>query len=114
MTSTATVLSPGAFVASGAAAMIYTAPAGGKGAWIDTATAVNDNAAAQTLTLYRVPAAGAAGAANQLTKAKSIAAGATDLVPEVRGKFLKPGDAIWGLASAASAISLELVGRELT
>ncbi|NBW08267.1 MAG: hypothetical protein EBR82_09590 [Caulobacteraceae bacterium] len=114
MSSTATVLLQSTFVATGAAALLYTSPAAGKGTWVDNATALNDNAGPQTLTLHHVPAAGAAAAVNQLTKAKSIATGATDLLPELRGKFLKPGDAIWGVASAATAISLNLSGRELT
>lgn len=114
MSSTATVLLQSTFVATGSAALLYTSPISGKGTWIDNATALNDNAAAQTLTLHHVPSAGAVAAVNQLTKVKSIAAGATDLLPEVRGKFLKPGDTIWGVASAATSISLNMSGRELT
>jgi hypothetical protein len=114
MSSTATVLIPGVFAATGAATMLYTSPPGGKGTWIDAATATNDNAAAQTLTLYRVPAGETATADNLVAKAKSIGIGATDLLPELRGKFLKPGDAIWAVAGAASAIALDVSGRELT
>lgn len=114
MSSTATVLIGGVFAPNGAAAALYAAPAAGKGAWIDTVTAVNDNAGPQTLTIYRVPAGEGATADNLIAKAKSIAAGATDLLPELRGKFLKPGDAIWAVCSAASAIALDVSGRELT
>lgn len=114
MSSTATVLIAGVFAPNGAAAALYTSPVNGRGTWIDAATGTNDNAAAQTLTLYRVPAGEAATADNLIAKAKSIAIGGTDLLPEMRGKFLKPGDAIWAVASAASAIALDVVGRELT
>lgn len=114
MPSTAKVLIPGTFVATGAATQLYLSPTAGKGTWIDTATALNDNAAAQTVTIYRVPSAGAAGAVNALIKAKSIGIGATDLLPELRGKFLNPGDTIWAVASAASSISIDVSGRELT
>ena len=114
MSSKATVLVPGVFAPTGAAAALYTSPSGGKGTWIDTATACNDNAAAQTLTLFRVPAGEGATPDNQIVKAKSIGIGATDLLQELRGKFLNPGDAIWAIAGAASAIALDVSGRELT
>ena len=114
MSSTPKVLLQGTFAANGAAVAVYTSPANGKGTWIDSALALNDNAAPQTLSLNHVPAAGGVAAANQLTKAKSIAAGATDLLPEVRGRFLNPGDAIAAGASAATSIALSLMGRELT
>lgn len=114
MISTPNVLVPGTFLANGAPTLLYQSPANGKGTWIDTVTACNDNAGAQTMTLHIVPSGGAVGAANQVAKAKSIGIGVTDLVLELRGKFLKPGDAIWGGASAASAIAMQINGRERT
>lgn len=114
MSSTPKVLLQAVFAPNGAAVAQYTSPANGKGTWIDTALAVNDNAAAQTLTTNHIPAAGAVAAVNQLTKAKSIAAGASDLLPELRGRFLNPGDSIAAGASAATSIALSLIGRELT
>lgn len=114
MSSTAKTLLDSVFVANGAAALLYTSPAAGKGTYLDAVTALNDNAAAQTVTLHIVPAAGAAAAVNAQVKAKSLAAGVTDLLPEMRGKFLDPGDMVYGGASAASAISLFMSGRELT
>jgi hypothetical protein len=114
MSSTPKVLLPGTFVANGAVALLYTSPANGKGTWLDNVTALNDNAAVQQLTVQKVPAAGAAAAVNQLVKAKPVNAGATDLLPEVRGKFLNPGDSLWAGATAATAITMEISGRELT
>lgn len=114
MSSTSRVLLDSTFVATGAAALLYTSPAGGKGVYLDVATALNDNAASQTLTLHIVPSGGTAQAVNQHIKAKSIANGATDLLAEVRGKFLDPGDMVYATASVGSAISLFLSGRELT
>ena len=114
MSSTPKVLLQAIFAPNGAATGQYTSPINGKGTWIDVALAVNDNAAAQTLSLNHVPAAGGVAAVNQLTKAKSIAAGASDLLPEVRGRFLNPGDSIAFGASAAASISVSLIGRELT
>lgn len=114
MSSTPKVLLQSVFAPNGAATVQYTSPATGKGTWVDVALAVNDNAATQTLAMNHVPAAGAVAAVNQLLKAKSIAAGASDLLPEVRGRFLNPGDAIAFGASAATAIAVSLIGRELT
>lgn len=114
MTTTPKVLLQAVFAPNGAATVQYTSPATGRGTWIDTALAVNDNAGTQTLAMNHVPAAGSVAAVNQLVKAKSLAAGATDLLPEVRGRFLNPGDSIAFGASAATAIAVSLVGRELT
>lgn len=114
MSSTPKVLLQAVFAPNGAAVAQYTSPAAGKGTWLDVALAVNDNAATQTLAVNHVPAAGAVAAVNQLVKAKSIAAGASDLLPELRGRFLNPGDSIAAGASAATSIAISLIGRELT
>lgn len=114
MSSTSKVLFPSAFLANGAVALLYTSPVGGKGTYLDVATALNDNAAAQTVTINIVPAGGGVAAGNQQVKAKSVAAGVTDLLPEIRGKFLAAGDSVWGAGGAATSISLFLSGRELT
>lgn len=114
MSSTAKTLFDSTFIATGAASLLYTSPAGGKGTYLDVATALNDNAAAQTVTLHIVPSGGGAAAVNQQIKARSLAPGASDLLPEIRGKFLDPGDMVYGTASAATSISLFMSGRELT
>ena len=113
MTSTAKVL-----IASQAApnanTLLYTSPAGGKGTWIDKATALNYSASAAVLSVNIVPAAGAPASENLVLKTKSIAAAATDLLPELIGKFLNPGDMIYVLAGTATAIGIAINGRELT
>lgn len=95
---------------------LYTSPAaasGGKGTWIDKFTAHNHTAGAVALTIYLVPSGGAAADSNKLIAAAGLAAGATDTLPEVVGKFLNPGDFIAVLASAAASISVAANGREL-
>lgn len=96
---------------------LYTSPAaanGGKGTWIDKFTAVNYTGAAVALSIYIVPSGGTAGNSNIVIQAAGLAAGATDALPEVVGKFLNPGDFIAVLASAAASISIAANGRELT
>lgn len=93
---------------------VYTSPAAGKGTWIDKMTATNYSAGAVTLSINIVTLAGAAGNSNLVVKTKSLAAGATDTLPEIVGKFLNPGDFVSVVASAATSISLAANGRELT
>ena len=96
---------------------LYTSPAaasGGKGTWVDKFTAHNHTAAAVSLTIYIVPSGGSAADSNKLIAAMGLAAGFTDTLPEVVGKFLNPGDFIAVVASAATSISVAANGRELT
>lgn len=113
MTSAAKVLIP-AQDAPNANTLLYTSPVGGKGTWIDKATALNHTGAAAKISLNFVPAAGAPISANLVVQTKSIAAGTTDLLPEVIGKFLNPGDMIHVLADTATAIGIAFNGREVT
>lgn len=93
---------------------LYPSPPGGKGTWIDKATATNYSANPATLSINLVPSAGTAGNTNLLIKTRSIAAGATDQLPELVGKFMNPGDFISALAGTATAINIAVNGRELT
>jgi hypothetical protein len=113
MTSTPKLLAAAADLPN-AATVLYTSPPGGKGTWVDKATATNHNGAAQTVTFNHVPAAGAVSNANLVVDAKSIADKATDLLPELVGKYLPPGAQLYGLCSVAAGIAFELNGRELT
>ena len=97
-----------------ASALLYTSPANGKGTWIDKATATNHVAATHTVTVYLVPSGGSAGGTNVAVQAKPVAAAATDLLPEVVGKFLGPGDMIYAFADAAASVNIGINGRELT
>jgi hypothetical protein len=113
MTSTAKLLVAAADMPNASTAL-YTSPANGKGTWIDKATATSHNAAAQTVTFNNVPAAGAVANGNLVVNAKSIATNSTDQLPELVGKFIPPGGSLYGICSAATAIALEINGRELS
>jgi hypothetical protein len=97
-----------------ASATLYTSPPTGKGTWIDKATACNHSGGTRTVTFNVVPSGGATANANLAVDAKSIADKATDLLPELVGKYLAPGDFITGLADTATSVALSINGRELT
>jgi hypothetical protein len=81
---------------------------------IDSGIVTNTTASTVTLTLWLVPSGGAAADANKIADALSIAAGATYLCPELAGKRLDSGDALWAQASAATSLSFRLDGRLVT
>jgi hypothetical protein len=81
--------------------------------YIDAVTATNVSAANATLTISLVPAAGAAGAANRMV-VKTLAQNESYRFPEIIGQVLSAGDFISTSASAASAITLRISGREMT
>jgi len=91
----------------------YTVPASTK-VIIDKCTATNTTGAAATLSINLVPAAGAAGAANLVLSAKSLAAGETYTCPEVVGHVLNAADFVSTLSGTANAISLRMSGRAVT
>jgi hypothetical protein len=95
-------------------ATLYTSPAAGRGTWIDKATAVNHDAATHQVTVNHVPAAGAAASSNLVVSSKAVAAGATDTLPELVGKFIPPGASIFALADVAAKVNIEINGREIT
>ncbi len=66
----------------------------------------NVAAGAVTFTVYRVLNAGAPTTANEIIVARSIAAGGTDLAPELTNMVLNPGDTIQCLASANTSINV--------
>lgn len=96
------------------ATVLYTSPASGKGTWIDKATTTNYSGSTATLSINLVPSGGSAGNSNLLIKARSLAASATDQLPELAGKFLNPGDFISVQAGTATAVNIAVNGRELT
>lgn len=81
---------------------------------IDKFTATNTTAGAVTLSVNLVAAAGAAGAANLVVSAKSIAAGECYTFPELVGQTLEPGGFISTIASAATSLTISASGREIT
>lgn len=91
----------------------YTTPAGTR-TIIDKFTGTNTTGAAATLTVKLVPNAGAPGASNTISSAKTLAAGETYTFPELVGHVLNTGDYISTLASTATAITIRASGREIT
>lgn len=90
----------------------YTAPALTRTS-VDKFTATNVTGSAATITVYLVKAAGSASAANAITFTRSVAAGATDLLPELCGHVLGPADFIATNAGTASSIVIRASGREV-
>lgn len=91
----------------------YTTPLGTR-TIIDKFTATNTTGGAVALTVNLVALAGAAGAANVILSAKSIAAGECYTCPEIVGHVLNPGDFINTLAAAAASLTIRSSGREVT
>lgn len=114
-----TTATPATLVAAGnvenASTLKYTSPSNGRGTWIDKATFLNYAGSTQTFSVWIVPSGGSAGNSNLVISGRSLAAsGGSDFAPELVGKFLAPGDAIYWQASAATSINGAINGRELT
>ena len=88
----------------------YTAPSGTR-TIVDKCTGTNNSGATATRAFNVVTAAASAATANVVVS-KPLAVGETYVFPEVVGQILNPGDFISTLASAASAITIRLSGRE--
>lgn len=95
-----------------AAAIYYTAPALTT-AVIKKLTITNSTGGAVSVTIYLVPAAGAAGVTNIVTSAKSILAGAVYEAYECENHVLMPGDTLQALASANTSLTLKASGIEI-
>jgi hypothetical protein len=65
----------------------------------------NITAGAVNFSVWRVPSAGAAGATNQIITTRPIAAGGTDLAPELANMVLNAGDFIVCQAGANTSIN---------
>ncbi len=77
---------------------------------IKRAVFTNPTGGAVTITIHRVPNGGTASTATQIISARSIAAGGTDLAPELVNMVLNAGDMIQALASAATSINCFVSG----
>lgn len=91
----------------------YTAPTGTR-AIIDKATVTNTTASTATFSANLVPASGAFADSNLVIDTRAIAAGECYTCPELVGHILEPGGVISTIASASSALSLRISGREVT
>ena len=70
----------------------------------------NVTGGAVTITVHRVVSAGSVAAANMLISARSVAAGETDLAPELANMVLDAGDTIRAFASANTSINFTASG----
>jgi hypothetical protein len=94
---------------------IYTCPSSGVGSsHIIYANATCEDATGDDITINIVKSGGAVAVSNQYLQARAIAAGATEVLSEVIGAVLKPGDFISAKATTASRINLKLSIKEIT
>src|ERR1700760_3696459 len=91
------VLQPGVVLTNAAAAIVTSAAL--TQSIIKRAVFTNPTAGALTITVHRVPSGGTASGTTVIISARSIAAGGTDLAPELVNMVLNPGDMIQALAS---------------
>ena len=91
----------------------YTTPAATR-CIIDKATATNTDTVARTFSVNLVQSGGSAGAANLVLDNKSLQPDETYLCPELVGQVLDPGAFVSTIASAASAITFRVSGREVS
>jgi hypothetical protein len=81
---------------------------------IDKLTATNYSAAAATISVNLVTAAGSAGNDNLITKLKTLQPSEVYTFPEIVGQVLSPSAFISTIAGTASAINIRASGREVT
>ena len=95
-----------------AAATYYTVPTGTRGI-IKKATFCNDDTGVVTVTINLVPSGGTAEYANQIVKAKSLAASETWSCPNIENHVLEAGGFISMLASVTAKIGCRISGYEI-
>ena len=81
---------------------------------IDKFTATNYSAAAATISVNLVTAAGSAGNDNLIVKTKTLQANETYTFPEIVGQVLSPSGFISTIAGTASAVNIRASGRQVT
>lgn len=96
-----------------AATTQYTVPAGTR-CIIDKATVTNTDTVNRSFSVNLVPSSSSASNANLIIDARAVVPDETYLCPELIGQVLGPGDFISTTASAATALTLRISGREVT
>lgn len=81
---------------------------------IKRAVFTNTSGSAVTITAFRVIGGGTAGATNTIIQARSIAAGGTDLAPELAGMTLNGGETIQVEAGTAAVVNFFASGFVVT
>lgn len=95
-------------------AVVYTSPAGGKGAYIDACDLVNHGGGTPTVTLSIVESGDTLSDVNHHVIDKSISHKATEPVSELMGRYIAPGATLHAVCSVATTVSIYVTGRELT
>lgn len=83
-------------------------------ALIDKATVTNTDTVNRTFSVNLVTVGGTAGNTNLVIDDRTVVPGETYLCPELIGQTLAPGGFISTIASAATALTLRVSGREVT
>ena len=83
-------------------------------ALIDKATVTNTDTVNRSFSVNLVQSGGTAGNANLIIDDRTVVPGETYLCPELVGHELDPGAIISTIASAATALTLRVSGREIT
>lgn len=91
----------------------YTAPASTK-VIIDKATVTNTDTVNRTFSVNLVTTGGSAGNSNLVIDDRAVVPGETYTCPELVGQALEAGGFISTIASAATALTLRVSGREIT
>ena len=91
----------------------YTSPASTK-AIIDKATVTNTDTVNRTFSVNLVTTGGSATNANLVIDDRALVPGETYTCPELVGQALEAGGFISTIASAATALTLRVSGREIT
>ena len=81
---------------------------------IDKFTVTNTGSANAVITVNLVPKDAAPTDANTMLKSRAIAPGETYTCPELVGQVLEPGGYISTLAGAASVLTINSAGRQIT
>jgi len=96
-----------------AATTQYTAPAGTR-AIIDKVTVTNTDTVNRSFSVNLVQSGGSASNANLIVDTKTVVPDETYNCPELVGQVIDPGGFISTTASAATALTLRVSGREIT
>lgn len=95
------------------AAPICTATAT-SGTQVTSAVFTNTNSGVLSLTVYVVRAGDSVGNGNLLIDGQPIAQGQAYVSPELQGRFLNQGDALWALASTGGLVNAVVDGFAIT
>ena len=91
----------------------YTAPTGTR-AIFDKVTVTNTDTSVRTFSVHLIQSGGSPGNSNLIIDARAVQPDETYLCPELVGQVLNAGAFLSTIASAATALTLRVSGREIT